>query len=225
MKESAGSVARGKANLQVARNVIDYRRIESLAKEELVLDAEKTQMNVSEEKLREVLNSDAKKFITIGRFSAEKGHFRLMKAFEQVQKKHPDSYLIILGGYGPLYEATVKKASRMRCADRILVIQYLFNPYPLLKACDYFVLSSFYEGFGLVLAEADILGLPCFSTDITGPSLFMKQYDGLLVENSTAGIVKGMEQCLKGQIPERLQIDYDSYNKEAVAQFEALLRK
>lgn len=221
--ESAGEVAEGKVNLKVAKNVIDYKRIEALAKEDFVIDAEKTMMNVTEETLREILASDAKKFITIGRFSAEKGHFRLMEAFEKVQKKHPDSYLIILGGYGPLFEATLKKAKRMSCAERIIVIKYIANPYPLLGACDCFVLSSFYEGFGLVLAEADILSVPCFSTKITGPTLFMQQHGGMLVENSTKGIIEGMERYFAGEIPGRLQIDYEAYNKEAVAQFESLI--
>ena len=131
--------------------------------------------------------------------------------------------MIILGGYGPLYEETRQKAADMGCADRIVIIKYLANPYPLLKACDYFVLSSYYEGFGLVLAEADILGLPCFSTDITGPRKFIHRYGGKLVANSTAGIVRGMKACLFGRIPKRLAIDYEKYNKEAVEQFEALI--
>ena len=127
-----------------------------------------------------------------------------------------------MGGYGPIYEETLQKAERMRCADHIIIIRYLENPYPLLAACDYFVLPSYYEGFGLVLAEADILGIPCFSTRITGPEQFMEQYGGRLVENSTEGIVQGMLDALKGKLPKRLQIDYEKYNKEAVEQFEAL---
>ena len=97
------------------------------------------------------------------------------------------------------------------------------NPYPLIKMCDYFVLPSLYEGFGLVIVEADILGLPCFSADITGPRYFMQKYGGTLVEDSQAGILDGMRACIEGKIPERLNIDYEQYNREAVAQFEALI--
>lgn len=224
LKKSAGRVAKGKATLKVAKNVIDYKRILRLAKEPLVLNGEKTELNVEADTLRGILASDAKKFITIGRFSPEKGHLRLMDAFEKVLTTEPDAYLIILGGYGPLYEETKKKAAEMGCSDRIIIIKYLANPYPLLKQCDYFVLSSFYEGFGLVLAEADILGIPCFSTNITGPKKFMRAVKGMLVSNSTAGIVRGMRACLSGKVPKRLQIDYEKYNKEAVEQFESLMK-
>lgn len=210
------------ANIVLAKNVILYEQVVSRCKEEVRLD-DQTEMNVSESMLRSVLASGKKKFITIGRFLPEKGHERLIRAFERVHREFPDTCLIILGGYGYLYEETVQWAAGSPAAEDIVVIKYLSNPYALLAACDYFVLSSFYEGFGLVLAEADIVGLPCVSTDIPGPSGFLGQYGGLLVEDSEDGIVTGMKKCLAGQVPERLQVDYPEYNKEAVAQFEAML--
>ena len=97
------------------------------------------------------------------------------------------------------------------------------NPFPLLKQCDYLVLSSFYEGFGLVLAEADMLGVRCISTRVVGPSMFLEKYGGYLMENSKAGILQGMQDCLDGKVPERLAIDYEQYNREAVEQFESLI--
>ena len=104
-----------------------------------------------------------------------------------------------------------------------MVIYSMLNPIPLLKQCDYFVLSSYYEGFGLVLAEADMLGVSCISTRIVGPSLFMEQYGGYLVDNSTEGIVQGMRDCLAGKVPKQLKVDYEQYNREAAEQFEALI--
>lgn len=212
----------GTANIVIAKNVINYERIERLGEREFAIDP-KTYMNVEEERLMEILATDAVKFITIGRFSKEKGHYRLMDAFEKIWLKQQNSYLIIVGGYGPLFAKTKERAERMKCADHIVVIKYLSNPYALLKQCSYFVLSSFYEGFGLVLAEADILGVRCFSTDITGPAMFMKQYGGMLVESSEAGILSGLQACLDNTVPEKLNINYEQYNKEAVEQFEALI--
>ncbi len=210
-------------NICVVRNVIDFERILLLAEKEFQVD-EETEMNVSGKQLENILASDVKKFITVGRFSAEKGHLRLIKVFEKLSGKYPEAVLVILGGYGPLYEKTVKAAEQSKCAEKIVIIKYLSNPYPLIKQCDYFVLPSYYEGFGLVLAEADILGLPCFSTRITGPTQFMEQCGGLLVDNTEKGILKGMEQCFQGEAPAKLNIDYSKYNKEAVAQFENMIQ-
>ena len=83
----------------------------------------------------------------------------------------PDSALVIIGGnqWGGLYDELCAYAATLPCADRIVLILSMENPLPLVKACDGFVLSSYYEGFGLVLAEADILGLPVISTARTSP--------------------------------------------------------
>lgn len=210
------------ANIHLCQNVIDYKRIIKMSENQLEFDLV-TVMNVSQDKLLEVLHSNKKKFISIGRFSIEKGHERLIQAFEQLHKEQPDTCLIIVGGHGVLYEKTVKQVQMSSCPDSIFLVRYMSNPYPLLKQCDYFVLSSLYEGFGLVLVEADVLGLPCVCVDIPGPRLFMEKYGGMLVENSQIGILKGMQACMEGTVPKQLNIDYELYNKEAVAQFEALL--
>src|SRR5690606_40878054 len=42
------------------------------------------------------------------------------------------------------------------------------NPYPWVKQADAFVLSSNFEGLGLVLIEALALGTPCVACDVPG---------------------------------------------------------
>ncbi|MBR6642591.1 MAG: CDP-glycerol glycerophosphotransferase family protein [Lachnospiraceae bacterium] len=209
-------------NFALCRNVIDHKRIRRLGEQELQFD-ETTVLNVEEEKLLEALVSNKKKFISIGRFSIEKGHERLIKAFERLHKEQPDTCLFIIGGHGDLWNKTMQQVEESSCPDAVFLIRYMSNPYPLVKQCDYFVLSSLYEGFGLVLAEADILGLPCFSTNIDGPRGFMQKYGGLLVADNENGLLEGMHACLNGKIADKLNIDYEQYNKEAVEQFEALL--
>ena len=91
----------------------------------------------------------------------------------------------------------------------------------MLSKCDYFVLSSIYEGFGLVLAEADILGKPVISTDIPGPRTFMQKHGGTLVDNSERGILDGMQRLARGEI-KAMNVDYAKYNEEIIAEFESL---
>lgn len=210
-----------RAHVTVAKNVIDYQRILELSAQELTLDAT-TQINVSMERLQEILKGSAVKFINIGRFSPEKGHARLLDAFEKIHKEYPDTYLIIIGGRGDLYEETLKKAQGLNSYDHIVIILYMSNPYALLRQCDYFIFSSLYEGFGLVLAEADIVGVRCVSTDIDGPRLFMQKYGGTLVENSEKGVYDAMKLCLDGRVTDTLSVDYAAYNKEAVEEFERI---
>lgn len=210
------------AHIVWCKNVLDHNRIRVMGANELIFD-ETTVINHSEELLRKLLASDKKIFVSVGRFSVEKGHERLIKAFETLHKEQPDTALLIIGGHGNLWNSTVRQAENSSCPEDIFLVRYMSNPYPLLKQCDYFVLSSLYEGFGLVLVEADVLGVPCFSTDIVGPRRFMQKYGGLLVEDSEDGILSGMQLCMEGKVPERLDIDYDRYNREAIEQFESII--
>ncbi|MCH5272753.1 MAG: CDP-glycerol glycerophosphotransferase family protein [Lachnospiraceae bacterium] len=208
----------------VVRNIIDYKKVARMGEEPLAFDKE-TESTVSPERLREILDSDAVTMINIGRFSPEKGHLRLMRQFAKLLPKYPDSYLILLGSRGTLYQDTLAEAARLNLGEHLIIIYYMSNPYALLKRCDAFVFSSFYEGFGLVLAEADILGVPCVSTDIVGPKRFMERYGGKLVENSDKGVAEALSLCMERKLCKRLGVNYEIYNKEAVGEFLQVIEK
>lgn len=209
--------------IAVVKNVIDYEKILRMGAEPLAFDVE-TKSTVSLERLQEILASDGEKIISIGRFSPEKGHMRLMRQFAKLLPLYPESYLILLGSRGILYQETLAEAERLGLGERLIIIHYMTNPYALLKCCDALVLSSYYEGFGLVLAEADILGVPCVSTDIVGPKRFMERYGGTLVENSDQGIETALRLCMEKRLSKSLMVDYAEYNREAVSAFLQVIR-
>ncbi|MEG1408575.1 MAG: CDP-glycerol glycerophosphotransferase family protein [Terrisporobacter sp.] len=209
------------SNKLVANNIIDYKRVLNLAQQPFSLD-EDTKLNMNLNKFINILNSDSKKFINIGRFSKEKGHLRLIDSFEKVWREHNDSYLIIIGGYGSLYKETLEYAANKICSDNIIIIKSMTNPFVVLKKCDYFVLSSYHEGFGIVIAEADILGLSVISTNIDGPKQFMIQNGGTLVDNSTDGLYQGMIDLINSNV-KCMNVNYEEYNKNAIKQFNKLL--
>ena len=223
MIEPTLKISGKRENIMVAKNLINHQIIRDKAQAEIALDPT-TKSTVTEEKLKEILASDSEVFINIGRFAPEKGQDRLIDAFGKYHQAHPDSYLIIMGGYAlnNLYNKYCAKAEEMGLQDAVILLENVSNPYPILKECDYFILSSYYEGFGLVLAEADIVGVPAISTDIAGPRGFMKKHGGVLVEDSEAGILKGMEMFHNGEI-KLMNVDYAQYNREAVAEFESIL--
>ena len=83
---------------------------------------------------------------------------------------------------------------------------------------DAFILSSTYEGLPIVFFEMMQLDMPIISTDIPGPSEFLKQGYGLVVENSTEGLLNGMQQAALDKIP-KLKYDFDVHNLNAIQQF------
>lgn len=171
-----------------------------------------------------VLNSEGKKFITIGRFSPEKGHYRLLQAFDKFCDDYPGTQLIIIGGYGCLYDSTVRWCKGLKHWKNVTIIKSIRNPMPILKKCDLFILPSLYEGLGLVILEADCLGVPVFSTNIVGPRTLMTNCHGHLVEDSEDGILRGMYDFIAGDV-HTLTIDYEAYNRRALQEFETLFEE
>ena len=206
------------AKIVTVNNCHNYKEVQRKGKLSIKFDLD-TQSNVTEEQLLQIVASDATKVITVGRFSPEKGHFMLIEAFGKYLQTYPDSYLIIIGGHGPLYEETIEVAGKV--SDRIIVIKSLTNPMAVMAQCDLFVLSSYYEGLGLTLLEADALGLPTISTDVQGPRGFVKEHGGTLVAPTVEGLQQGMEAFMKQKI-KPMSVDYEAYNQKAVAQFKEL---
>ena len=211
-----------KDNIRTVHNTIDQKLILKMSEEEIQLDPT-TKCSVEPEKFYEIMRSDSPKFINIGRYSPEKGHDRLVNAFYRLWQKNKDIYLIIMGGNSREqgYENLCEKLVSMGLENNVILLLSVSNPYPIVKACDYFIMSSFYEGLPMVLFEAELLGLPIAATDVKGPHGFLTRYGGTLVENSEEGVYDGLNKLLTGEA-KTLGIDYDAYNRECVKEFEAL---
>lgn len=112
----------------------------------------------------------------------QKGFDLLIPAFIKLAAKHSDWHLVILGD-GSQRQTLVQKARELNLEQRIHLPGNVNNIEAIYQRADLFVLSSRYEGFPNVLAEAMAAGLPAVSFDCpTGPSdLIRPGHDGLLV--------------------------------------------
>jgi len=184
-----------------------------------LIDAKKI-LSLSKEKSNLVLNSfDSSKtnFINIGRYSIEKGQDRLIEAFSRLIKVNSNIHLYLVG-YGPLEKKLKSQIISLGLENDITLTGNKDNPFPLLRNCDCFVLSSHYEGQGLVLLESLVLNIPCISTDIPGPQSILNDTNGLLVKDSVEGLFLGMEKFLKNEVPIQ-EFQYEKYTKNALESF------
>ena len=108
------------------------------------------------------------RILTVGRLSQEKNHALLIRAFAILNRSRP-ARLTILGTGG--LESSLKDLARSEgVADRVTFAGFAIDPFPYYADADLFVLSSDFEGFGLVLVEAMSSGVPVVSTDCeSGP--------------------------------------------------------
>lgn len=129
-------------------------------------------------------NKKGKRVITAGRLSEQKGYDLLIKSWSIINKKHPDWILDIYGS-GEDKNALLKSIQNNNLSDSIFIYEPVDNIYQKYQESDFYVMSSRYEGFGLVLIEAMSCGIPCVSFNCPhGPSDIIKDgEDGILVEN------------------------------------------
>lgn len=105
-------------------------------------------------KLKEELGLANKKiFIAIGRFHEQKDYPNLLNAFSELLKSQVNRHLLIVGD-GDLRSHLEKIIIDKGLSSNISLLGVRKNIPELLSVADVFVLSSAWEGFGLVVAEA-----------------------------------------------------------------------
>ncbi|MBS4195715.1 CDP-glycerol glycerophosphotransferase family protein [Lederbergia citri] len=164
-------------------------------------------------------------FATMGRLSPEKGQDNLIKAFGRFHKTHPNSMLYIIGE-GALKKQLKTLIQELNLNHCVFLLGQLENPFPFLKKCDCFVLSSHYEGQPMVLLEAMTLGMNIVATDIIANRTVLEDGKyGLLVENSIQGLEEGLHQIANKEQSFRPEaFDYKYYNEMAMESFYRPLR-
>jgi glycosyltransferase involved in cell wall biosynthesis len=110
----------------------------------------------------------AKTFVAVGRLTPQKDYPTLMRAFALVRQSI-DAKLIVLGE-GVLLEELKAETIRLNIADSVEFIGFQSNPLAYIKRACALVLTSKFEGFGNVLAEALACGTQVISTACNGPT-------------------------------------------------------
>jgi glycosyltransferase involved in cell wall biosynthesis len=130
--------------------------------------------------------------LAVGRLTAQKDHPTLLRAFAEAHRNHPDALLAILG-IGPLEEETRALVAELGLEGAVLLPGRL-EIRDWLERADVFVHTSRWEGFGLVLLEAMLAGLPVAATRVSAvPEVVADGETGLLVE---PGDVTALSQAL-----------------------------
>lgn len=136
----------------------------------------------------------AKRVIAAGRYGSEKGFDRLIAAWELIAQQQPDWTLHIYGE-GPLRTQFEQQIERLRLNTSVFLEGETKTIEKEYAQSSIFALSSHYEGFGMVLAEAEAAGLPLVSFDVpNGPrSIIHHGENGFLVKD---GDIKAYAEAL-----------------------------
>ncbi len=106
-------------------------------------------------------------FLNIGRLVPAKDQITLIIAFEKLTRVYPDVKLLIVGE-GELKKTLAEKIIDCSLTGKVILAGAHTNVVDFYNAADCFVLSSIWEGFGIVLAEAMACELPVIGTNCGG---------------------------------------------------------
>lgn len=107
----------------------------------------------------------------IGRFIYEKNQSFLVDIFDNVNKLHPNSKLLLIGGGKPKEEVETKelirkKVRNMGLSDKVNLLGIRDDIPEIMQAIDVLVMPSTSEGFPVTLIEAQAAGLKCLVSDV-----------------------------------------------------------
>lgn len=140
---------------------------------------------------------------TVARLVKQKDIPTLLRAFSRIEKDL-DVKLIIVGD-GPLRLELSELSKRLGVDNKVIWVGRTERVSDYLSLMDVFVLTSTYEGFGLVLLEALDWQLPVVASNVSAiPEVLGNSYPGLVSSKSIDEFSSRIKEFLEQSSPDRL---------------------
>ncbi|WP_231566457.1 glycosyltransferase [Litchfieldella xinjiangensis] len=137
--------------------------------------------------------------VNVARLVPAKDQALLLRAYAKAQ---PRERLVLVGGgqERPRLEAL---AEELGISERVIFAGQQANPYPWMHHARLFVLSSRFEGMGIVLFEALACGTPVLSVDCPGGirEILKGPLETSVVERDVDSLATGISTALAGEKP------------------------
>ena len=155
-------------------------------------------------------------FFSMGRLHKIKGFDILINAFEIYLQKDKNAKLIIAGGDDGIGDKLEQKILELKLNNSVFLIGEVDfeEKKTLLSNCDYFVLASEFESFGIVIAEALACGKPCVVSNKTPWKHLEMNNCGILVDNEKESFATAFSNIINkdfdsNKIKNYLKSNYD----------------
>lgn len=110
----------------------------------------------------------------------QKGHDYLIDIARKLEHKRIN-FRLLLAGTGPLKQKLQQQVQQAGLADRVIFLGFVDDIHAFMRSIDIFLLTSRWEGFGFVLAEAMVASRPIVAFDISSnPELVQHGQNGFL---------------------------------------------
>lgn len=130
----------------------------------------------------------------IGRITKDKGCNELVESFEILSAVYPDLKLLIVGDFEESDSIKKENITKIYESDNIILCDYTLDIEKYYCLMDIFVFPTYREGFGNVSIEAQAMGVPVITFDVTGArDTFVSEQTGLIIkQKNTEGLTEGI---------------------------------
>jgi glycosyltransferase involved in cell wall biosynthesis len=129
---------------------------------------------IKDQKILEWLQASEINLISVGVLKESKNFINLVKSLDILKNHFKKEIKLLILGDGNERSKIQNCIDDHNLQDSILLAGWVADPIMFMKLSDLFVLSSDYEGFGVVIIEALSVGLNVVSTNSTGPAEILK---------------------------------------------------
>ncbi|MBO5479016.1 MAG: glycosyltransferase [Clostridia bacterium] len=186
-------------------NLIDYRKIESLAQEKV----EETKKKYT--------------FVNVGRHDEkQKKLTRILEATKQLKEEDFD-FEVLFVGEGSDTEKYKEMVKEYNIQDFVKFLGVKKNPYPYMKLADSIILTSDYEGYPVVFLEAFVLNKPIITTDIADALEDIQNKFGIVTSKKIEEIYQAMKKFIQKGYEIKEKFEPEQYNKNIIEKIENII--
>ena len=186
---------------------------------------------------KEMKSRKSNSVVSVARYAPQKRIDEAIKAFALVVKEIPDAHYHVYG-YGPDKPELEMLVKKLRLENNVFLNSFSSDAVAIFETAICSILTSDYEGFGLVLTESLSTGTPVVAYDVKyGPKdIIRNSVDGYLVEKGDrAGLAEKVIAILKDpalaeQLSHRAKdvverFSFENYKKQWLNLFESISEK
>ena len=166
---------------------------------------------------KDKLYHDGFNMVMVSRLENQKAHMRFLPIVKKLHDEGLEFNLNIVGN-GILKDEIVNYINKNNMNEYVFMHGQQSNPFPFMKQADLFVLVSYYEAAPMVYNEAQLLGVPVFTTNIISAKEMVGDL-GFVCENNEEGIYNKLKELLKNKnlIKEKkIRLKNYTYDNDAI---------
>jgi len=168
------------------------------------------------------------KISSVGHLHKQKNHPNLINSIDILKNEKKINCQVIIAGEGPERNTIEALIHQKELNNEVTLVGSIPNPLSLIEESDLFVLSSSFEGFGMVIVEALSQGKTVVATDCpSGPAEIIgdNEFGYLCTVNDPSDLAEKIDYARKNNInPEKLISKSKEFTLEKIGPlYEAIL--